>query len=473
MPSHFIPIKQVIKLALVAGCVVALQNCRNSPTEPSQSAKIEGRVLEKRSATPIVKALVKALPFNTNTETDADGKYVFSIELPDSATRTVTLVVSKTGFLSDTLEALTIRNNKTTTAPDVKLAVAGTVDPGRTSGDATNIVLVNVTASNIYVIGSGGQVTSDITFEVRDANGIPVDIQHQVTVTFKITGGPGGGEYCTPTSLATDAAGRVTTTITSGTIAGALQVVAEAVVKTRTITAAPVPIAIHGWLPDKTHFSVVPEKLNFAGFNIFGLENKITAFVGDKYSNPVPPGTAVQFRSTGGIIEGSAVTDKLGRATVSLLSASPQPQGISGYPAPYSEPGFALITAETVDENRTRIRTTTVVLFSGRTQISVTPTTFNLAAFASQRFDYTVKDQNNNPLVAGTTISVTTDNGKVSGNTSITLKDTQSRAYTQFSFILTNSQPDSVAKDATVKIDVTSQNGDVTSYITGKMLAKK
>jgi hypothetical protein len=346
------------------------------------------------------------------------------------------------------------------------------VNSGQGSGDATNIVLVEVTRSSIFVKGSGGQATAKMMFEVRDAHGIPVDTEHKATVTFTIKGGLGGGEILNPASAETDANGRVAVTITSGTKAGAVQVMAQAQVKGVTITAAPVPIAIHGGLPDLSHFSLAFEKLNFAGWIYYGLTNRITAFVGDKYSNPVPPGTVVQFRSTGGIIEGSAVTDALGRASVILTSASPQPQGIPGYAFPFTELGFARIVAETVDETGAKITTEGPVLFSGRTQsIEAAPTTFNLAPYSSQFFTYKVKDQNGNPLVAGTSISVTTDNGKVNGDTNISLRDTQSRAWTEFAFTLTNSEPDSLlAKDATIKIQVSSQNGDASRTITGRML---
>lgn len=469
-------IKQVLPPALIAGLGIMLQSCTETPTQTLDVARIEGRVVDKATATGIEKAVVKALPFNRSTTTDAGGKYALSIELPDTISRTVKLVISKAGFVNDSLVSLTIKKDRVTSVAEIKLSRL--VSSGEGSGNATNIVLIDVTTSSIFVKGSGGQATSKMTFEVRDAYGVPVDTEHSVTVNFKIAGGLGGGEVLNPASAETDANGRVSTIITSGTKAGAVQVVAQ--IKGTTITAAPVPIAIHGGLPDLSHFSIAFEKLNFAGWIYYGLENKITAFVGDKYSNPVPPGTVVQFRSTGGIISGSAVTDALGRASVILTSASPQPQGIRGNPRytfPFTAPGFALIVAETVDENGAKITTDGPVLFSARTQpIEVTspqPIPFNIAPFGSQYFAYKVKDQNNNPLVAGTSISVTTDNGELNGDTDINLKDTQSRAWTQFSFTLTNAKPDSlVAKATTIKIQVTSQNGDASTTITGKLSPK-
>ncbi len=472
MRNLLMPIKKNLHLALIAGLGITLQSCTETPTQTLTAARIEGRVVDKSTSAPLEKVVVKALPFNSSDETDADGKYALSIELPDTISRTVKLVISKTGFANDSLVSLIIKNDRVTSVAEIKLGRI--INSGQGSGEATNIVLIDVTRSSIFVKGSGGQATAKMTFEVRDAHGIPVDTQHKVAVAFNLKGGLGGGEVLNPAFLETDANGRVSTIITSGTKAGAVQVVAQAQVKGVTISAAPVPIAIHGGLPDQSHFSLAFEKLNFAGWIYYGLTNRITAFVGDKYSNPVPPGTVVQFRSTGGIIEGSAVTDVLGRASVILTSASPQPQGIPGYAFPFTEPGFARIIAETVDETGTKITSEGPVLFSGRTQsIEAAPTTFNLAPYSSQFFTYKVKDQNSNPLVAGTTISVTTDNGKLNGDTNINLRDTQSRGWTEFAFTLTNAEPDSLAKDATIKLQVTSQNGDASRTITGRMLPKQ
>lgn len=464
------PIKQFLHLALIAGLGITLQSCTETPTQTLIAARIEGRVVDKATSEAIEKAVVKALPNNLITETDADGKYTLSITLPDTSSSTLKLVISKAGFAKDSLVSLTIKNDRVTSVADIKLGRI--VNSGEGSGVANNIVLVEVTRSSIFVRGSGGQATAKLTFEVRDDQGIPVDTQHKVAINVRIASALGGGEGLSPTSIETDANGRVSTIITSGTKAGAVQVVAQ--VKGTTITAAPVPIAIHGGLPDQGHFSLAFEKLNFAGWIYYGLTNRITAFVGDKYSNPVPPGTVVQFSSSGGIIEGSAVTDALGRASVILTSASPRPQAIPGYPPPYTERGFARIVAETVNETGAKITSEGPVLFSGGTQsIEATPTTFNLAPYTSQSFTYIVKDQNSNPLVAGTTISVTTDNGKLNGDTSINLRDTQNRAWTEFGFTLTNAEPDSLAKDTTIKIQVTSQNGDASRTITGRLLPKK
>jgi len=144
-----------------------------------------------------------------------------------------------------------------------------------------------------------------------------------------------------------------------------------------------------------------------------------------------------------------------------------------GQPPPRNERGFALITAQTVDENQNAITKSTIVLFSGITQLTdLNPTTFSLTANNSQGFTFTVSDQNKNPLVAGTNINVQTNNGRVDGDTNVSLADTQSRGATQFSFVLTNSDPDKIegaSAAVTVTITVSSQNGAARITITGQM----
>lgn len=444
-----------------------------TPTSTSiNPAIIKGNVVDQKTLTPLASALVQALPFAETAQTNEKGEFVLSVQMTDSTAKLVSIVISKTGFVRDTVGMYAIQANKTVTLPEVRMSRTEGSTGGGTSGSASNIVLIAIENSKIFVAGSGGDATSVLTFEVRDATGAPIDLSHQAAVNFRIASGPGGGETVSPVAANTNALGQVTTTVQSGTIAGPIQLVAS--IATPVVSSAPVPLSIHGGLPHAGHFSVVAQRQNFAGYNIFGLENPVTAFVGDRYSNPVPPATSVQFQSTGGIIGGSSGTDLLGRATVPLLAAAPRPQGITGATPPLNEPGFARITAETIDENKLKITASTVVLFSGVTQVSAAPLTFNLPPLQSQLFNYTVSDQNKNPLVAGTNISVSTDVGTLVGDKNIVLEDTQSRAYTQFSFVLTNANPDSVkTKDATVELKVTSQNGNANLIIRGTMLPLK
>jgi hypothetical protein len=133
--------------------------------------------------------------------------------------------------------------------------------------------------------------------------------------------------------------------------------------------------------------------------------------LGDRYSNPVKPGTAVYFSTSHGVIEGSVLTNAQGRGSVNLISANPLPPN-----------GIARITARTGDENQQSISVETAVVFSGVGFITVEPA----VALLDQTYRVTLMDQNGNPLAEGTTLSVRVEGTRVKavGNTSVTLDDT-------------------------------------------------
>jgi len=439
-------------------------NCGNSPTGPSDAALIQGRVVESDNLRPVADVLVRSASFAANTTTDENGKYSLTVQLADSAQRIVSLIFSKSGFRDAVVSPISIKNGTITNLPDAILAKTG--DAAESSGQAASIVLTEIETDILAVRGSGGNESGKLTFEVRDSTGVPVDLANKVNVHFSITGGPLGGEFLAPDTVTSDISGLVTTTINSGTKAGALQIVAE--IPGTGIASAPVPITVHGGLPDAAHFTVGSTKKNFAGFRNANLENTIIVIVGDKYSNPVQPGTAVQFQTSGGIIQGSATTDLTGRASVTLISGNPLPLGIPREPFPFDQPGYAKVTAQTVGENQQTIVDRTIVLFSGSTRITLNSPSppYTIAAKQSLTFNYTVSDENGNPLVQGTTIRVATTRGDVAGDTNVQLDDFLVRGVgsTDFTFILTNNDPPlGTAEDAIVTIKVNgSDNGALT-----------
>jgi hypothetical protein len=204
-------------------------------------------------------------------------------------------------------------------------------------------------------------------------------------------------------------------------------------------------------------------KVNFPGYNIFGLTDEIAAFVGDKYANPVRPETAVYFTSTGGIIQGSTLTDESGIGSVDLISAMPQPIH------PTLGAGFATVTASTIDENSNTISRETIVLFSGIPQISVTPTNFDIPNKGSQSFQYYVGDQNGNPLAGGTSVSVNIQGTdvEVAGDISFTIPDTQSPGWTQFGFVAYDTNDSVNVKPAIIRISADGPNGAAFVTISG------
>jgi len=305
-----------------------------------------------------------------------------------------------------------------------------------------------------------------------------------VAVDFEIVGPAGGGEFLEPASDLTDAYGRVQTTLNSGTVAKTVKV--KAAIDTLSISSEAISIAIHGGPPDAAHFSVVPQYLNSAGWKTYGLQNTITAFVGDQYGNPVPEGTSVYFSTTGGIIEGSGNTNSLGQVSVTLVSSSPLPVStaldpsaeyttdVSAYcdfTSPKNGDGQAIIFAQTVDRLGDPVWTDTRTIFSGDTGIlNVSPTSFSVPNGGSQSFSFRVHDLNGNPLTAGTTVNVSASVGDLVGDVNVTLPDTQSAGWTQFSFLLMDgdSAETDPAQTCILTISVTSsQNGNASTIIMG------
>jgi hypothetical protein len=371
--------------------------------------------------------------------------------------------------LSVTISVTSSNGNKSYTFTGTLLGP--NISGGTGTGSAAAIALINASLNDISVREVGGNETALLTFEVRDSLGVPVDASHQANVTFFIQSGPGGGEYVAPTSgLTQGSTGRVQTTLSSGTKAGVVQIVAQTTTSTRTIRSAPVIINIWGGFPDQAHFSIGSDKLNFPGYDIIDLTNRITVIAGDKYSNPVKPGTAVYFRTTGGTINVSstAYTTADGVATADLRSGNPKPYD------PVLGAGFAYVTASTVGESGNAVKDSTRVLFSGTSQISnVSPASFAVPAGGSSGpITFKVSDENGNPLAAGTTITVTlqyspppntTINLAVTGDISILLGDTQAKGpgTTDFSIQVVDQTVGGVPTTipVTVIISVSSPNG--------------
>ncbi len=422
---------------------------------PGGKSIITGQVVNQQTSFPIDSAQVQI--FGTTVSlffyTDSQGRFSFEVELESD--EDLVINTSKENYIPESTE-VTVVAGENLNVP-IALEELENNNGGGPTGDPVSIFLSAISSTTIGVKESGSPESTQIVFAAHDSAGRPIDLEHSVTVNFRLGSGPGGGEFLSPYSASTSSSGKVTVTLTSGTKSGAVQVIAEIDLGSEMITSLPVGITIHGGLPDYTHFSIAPVLYNFPGYNIFGLKDKIVAFVGDKYANPVRPETAVYFTSTGGIIEGSTLTDDQGIGSVELISAEPRPFHTT------LGAGFATVTASTVDENSAIISRESIILFSGIPQVSVTPTSINIPNAGSQSFSYYVGDQNGNPLAGGTsiTVSVEGDDVEAQGDLEVSLPDTQSPAWTQFNFLVYDTEDSvNVVKPVTIRITTTGPNGE-------------
>jgi len=471
-------------LIIGIGMLTLLQGCG---TAASEDESVVSGVVQGTNGAGIENAIVRITSpaeLTDETVTNAEGLFSFSLSIPEAVD--VTIQVNRTGYNSAT-ETITVAPGVDVTDLTIELTSAGgggqqeeeTVG-GEPEGAAA-ILLTGISSQAINIKETGDQVSSTFTFTVQDSAGRTLNLEKAVTVQFNIISGPGGGEEIIPDTARTNSEGEARSSLFSGNAAGPVKI--EALVERDidgdgtvdfTIRSKPVLIAIHGGFPDLNHFSIAADKYNFEGWSINGNRNPVTVIVGDKFSNPVKPGTVVYFSTTGGIIQGSAQTNNDGEASADLISGDPRPtDAITGSGG---RPGYSTVTASTVDENDNVISkninvvfSTTGALITGTCQTNcVDATTFDIPPNGGASFTYTVTDLNGNPMAAGTTITVSAGGDlEVTGDTDLTLGSYlfPGPGATDFNFSIRDTdEQSSDAAPATIKITVTPPSGNETTY---------
>jgi len=300
-------LSSLIFVILFLGISILLYSCKTETDVISsgggddvlEKSLISGQGGDRDTGYPIDSALVRVFGNSINAilYTSALGQYFVEAEFENDENLLIT--VFKSDYKTDTSNVVVV-SGEDLEVPLVELsALSGSGDP-IPSGDPVSIFLSSISSTTIGVKESGSVETTRIEFVAQDSAGIPIDSNHIVAVHFSLGAGPGGGEFLSPTEVMTNNNGVAVVNLTSGIKAGVVQVVAKIYLASSTITSLPVAVTIHGGLPDLDHFSIAPLMANFPGYNIFGLKDPITAFVGDKYANPVRPQTAVYFTTTGG-----------------------------------------------------------------------------------------------------------------------------------------------------------------------------
>ncbi|MCH8300233.1 MAG: carboxypeptidase regulatory-like domain-containing protein [Candidatus Marinimicrobia bacterium] len=444
-------------VGLAIGDTIVISTANLLPIDPEGSkAIVKGVVVDDVFFEPIDGVQVRAIGHNETTLSNELGNFSLSIVIKIDESNVVDLIFSQDDFVTDTLFNVALTVDRTITLANQEMT------PANQAGPPSNATLVNISRTSISIKGRGGEEeSSELTYRLQDESGITLDRFRPIEVFFYLFG-PRGGEFLSPLVATTDADGLVRTALNSGTKAGVVQVIARFDPGTGadSISSVPTPIAIHGGHPDSAHFSLRSSPLNIAGL-VTLREANVTAFIGDKFSNLVRPGTAVQFQSKYGIIQGSAVTNEDGQASVKLISAEPLPI--------VTDNGLVRVTGETKDEDGKSIFDSTFVLFSGHTQLTmlVGGDGFVINNGGSFIFTFQVDDVEwGNPIEGGSTIEITATAGALSVS-SITIPDTQSQGAetTIFTFTLSDDDPNEnpvlPPVQSKVTITVTSPNGNL------------
>ena len=480
-PLRYVTMRTISSLFITLTlAAVIFVGCDAFGSDDEGIVTLSGTVINSITRVGVADVIVQVSISDSIAITNTQGEY--TISFPVDSTQELSLGFSKSGFIS-TNTAVTVVPERTIDVAPVLLATVGEGGGGdpdpdpddliRESGMASNILLFSQSSTSIGVRESGSVEVAELVFQAADSLGRPITPENEITMNFRFGANPSGQAFIFPESAVTDENGRAKTNISSGTIAGVVQVIAEASVDNRVIRSKPIALAIHGGFPDEEHFGVATQVLNVArAYDIWGVENEITAFVGDQYSNPVREGTAVYFTSSAGIIGGSNTTGAAGTASVTIISGPPQPDH------PEFGPGYVTVTGSTADINESEITDDVLVLFSGTSNIVFPGGQGPLVT--GQPYNFFVYDQNQNPLAAGTNITVSAEGTNVVavGNTNVQLTDylfgdhnfeSQGLTFgrTRFTFgIAQGEQVDDVgnlipAVVEAVTIRVTSPNGNI------------
>ena len=190
-----------------------------------------------------------------------------------------------------------------------------------------SIACISASPTTIGVRGSGLPEQSAIIFLVTTAAGVVVP---STDVNFFVTSL--GGEAISPAIGITDINGQVIANLTSGIRANNVSVTAAVDVNADGIfdvTSQCTLVTIVGAPPVQGRFNLVRQFANIAGQSFSGIENPLTAFLNDRFGNPVPPNTAVSFTTNAGLVTGQGLTTDQGEAAAILQSQDPRtPEGL-------------------------------------------------------------------------------------------------------------------------------------------------
>jgi len=171
---------------------------------------------------------------------------------------------------------------------------------------ATNLSFVTVTPSTIFLANSGGVTQAVAEFKLVNARGeallgqdVVLTLKTQVAGTAKASIGTVGNTD--PVTLTTDANGKVSVPVFSGTVPTSV-VVNAALVSNPLVQTDSAILTIASGRAAQARVSLSIKEMAIEGFNVDGVSTDVTMSVADRQGNPVPDGTAVNFVTEGGVM---------------------------------------------------------------------------------------------------------------------------------------------------------------------------
>jgi hypothetical protein len=245
------------------------------------------------------------------------------------ATLTPASVSTSTGVATFTLRdggCGAFNTNDSLQASVTGSSVTASLTVGLTAPAVASVAFVSAVPSEIFLRGSGFAENSNITFQVRDANGLGVPNQEVVLEATSLAGGLTLDGTAVPVTKRTDVNGNVIVRINSGTVPTPVRV--RATLTSSGISTVSSSLAVAVGLPSQQNFSLSQRTLNIEGYDLDGTTNTYTVIASDRLGNPVPADTAINFVAEGGQVQAirfTTIANGLSSATTNFQTSSPRP----------------------------------------------------------------------------------------------------------------------------------------------------
>ena len=191
----------------------------------------------------------------------------------------------------------------------------------------SSLAFISSTPEQIFLKGSGFTESSSVIFEVRDANSSPLPNVNVTLRLLTLTGGVTMEGGTADVTRASDALGRVTVRVNSGTLPTPVRI-AAALAANASISTVSSNLSVAVGLPSQLNFSMSQGTKNIEGYNIDGTPNTYQIIAADRSGNPVPAGTSINFVTEGGQVEAikqTALISGIARTTANFVSSEPRP----------------------------------------------------------------------------------------------------------------------------------------------------
>ena len=256
-------------------------------------------------------------------------------------------VITKKGQVQIAYKAEGCSGNDTITAK-LYAVVSGEVDFSKELATATSsievkdaefgaIAFVSNSESSLTFTGIANsllQSTSKVTFKVTDNFGNAIK---DADVDFSLSAGAAAStSSLSVASGKTDVNGEVSTTVNAGTSHGVLSVVATIDIQvpdplnpgltiTESRSTSSLPISVSTGIAVQSNFSLSADKFSVDAFYKDGEPVTITARLGDRYGNPVPARTIVNFTAESGAVTPQCIAGDDGSCSVTWISQGTRP----------------------------------------------------------------------------------------------------------------------------------------------------